>query len=285
MVGFKYRRLPCAQEPRHTDGQCRAAGEAKMDLGLKGKRVLVTGGTRSIGRAIVRTFAAEGADVGFCARNAAEITALERQISGGANVARGRALDVTEEPALGAWIDEAASAMGGLDIFVANVSALGGAGGDDAESWRRSIEVDIMATVNALRFARAAIERTGGPGAIVVIGTVALVEVSGPSSPYRSVKAALVPYVKSLAIDLAPRNIRVNMVSPGTIVEDGNGWGRQRDAGTERYKRMLARNPTGRMGTPQEVADCVVWITSGRASFVSGANLMVDGAMTARVQY
>jgi 3-oxoacyl-[acyl-carrier protein] reductase len=254
-----------------------------MDLGLKGKRVLVTGGTRSIGRAIVRTFAAEGAEVGFCARNAAEIAAMEREIAGGSNVARGRALDVTDEPALGAWIGEATAAMGGLDIFVANVSALGST--DDAESWRRSIEVDIVSTVNALRFARAEMERTGGPGAIVVIGTVAIVEVSGPSSPYRSVKAALVPYVKSLAIDLAPRNIRVNMVSPGTIIEDGNGWGRQRDAGTERYKRMLARNPTGRMGVPQEVADCVVWISSARASFVSGANLMVDGAMTARVQF
>jgi len=91
--------------------------------------------------------------------------------------------------------------------------------------------------------------------------------------------------MKSLAIDLAPLGIRVNMVSPGAIIEDGNTWGRQRDSGSERYKRMLARNPSGRMGVPQEIADAVVWIASARASYVSGSNLIVDGAMTARVQY
>ena len=261
-----------------------------MDLGLKGKRVLVPGGTRSIGRAIVRGFAAEGAEVGFCARNADQVGAMERELGASGNRRAGRALDVTDQAAQDAWINDATAAMGGLDIFVANVSALGGGGSDNAESWRRSIEVDIISTVNALHTARAAIEKTvdsgaAQGGAIVVIGTVALVEVSGPSSPYRSVKAALVPYVKSLAIDLAPKGIRVNMISPGTIIEDGNTWGRQRDAGSERYQRMLKRNPAGRMGTPEEMADCVVWIASGRASWVSGINLIADGAMTSRVQY
>ena len=259
-----------------------------MDLGLMGKRVLVTGGTRSIGRAIVRTFVQEGAVVGFCARNAGEIQALERELSRDTNRVQGHVLDVTDAPKLAGWIKDSAASMGGLDIFVANVSALGT--NDDAEGWRQSIEVDIVATINALHGARAAIEATMAAdgsrnGAMAVIGTTALVEVAGPAAPYRSVKAALVPYVKALAIDLAPKRVRVNMVSPGTIIEDGNGWGRQRDAGTERYKRSLARNPTGRMGVPQEIADAVVWITSERASFVSGANLVVDGAMTARIQY
>ena len=127
---------------------------------------------------------------------------------------------------------------------------------------------------------------TGGPGAtLTIIGTVSFVEVSGPTSPYRSVKAALVPFAKSLAIDMAPKGVRANVVSPGTILEDGNTWGRQRDAGAERYKRMLARNPSGRMGAPQEVASCVVFLAGQHASFVSGTNFIVDGAMTARVQY
>jgi len=128
-------------------------------------------------------------------------------------------------------------------------------------------------------------EKQGAGSPLTIIGTVSLVEVSGPTQPYRSVKAALVPFVKSLAIDLAPKGIRANMVSPGTILEDGNTWGRQRDAGSERYKRSLARNPLGRMGTPQEVANAVVFLAGTPASFVTGTNFIVDGAITARVQY
>jgi NAD(P)-dependent dehydrogenase (short-subunit alcohol dehydrogenase family) len=94
-----------------------------------------------------------------------------------------------------------------------------------------------------------------------------------------------VPLVKSLAIELAPKGVRVNMVSPGTILEDGNTWGRQRDANTERYQRMLSRNPMGRMGRPDEIADAVVYLSSNRASFISGANIIADGALTARIQY
>ena len=114
---------------------------------------------------------------------------------------------------------------------------------------------------------------------------MSFVEVSGPTSPYRSVKAALVPFVKSLAIDMAAKGVRANMVSPGTILEDGNTWGRQRDANSDRYQRFLARNPTGRMGTPQEIASCVVFLAGTPASFVTGTNFIVDGALTARVQY
>ena len=139
--------------------------------------------------------------------------------------------------------------------------------------------------MNALRFARAQLEKSAPGGSITVIGTVSLVEVAGPTQPYRSVKAALVPLVKSLAVDLAAKGIRANMVSPGTILEDGNSWGRQRDANSERYQRMLTRNPSGRMGRPDEVADAVVYLSSRRASFVTGVNFIVDGAITARVQY
>jgi 3-oxoacyl-[acyl-carrier protein] reductase len=254
-----------------------------MDLGLAGQRVLVTGGTKSIGRAIVDGFAAEGATVGFCARDAALVREREAAWKAQGGMVSGTALDVADETALGRWIDTFAASHGGIDHVIANVSALGIE--DTPESWRRSIEIDIVSTVNALRLARVHLEKSAPGGSITVIGTVSLVEVAGPTQPYRSVKAALVPLVKSLAIDLAPRGIRVNMVSPGTILEDGNTWGRQRDAATDRYRRMLARNPMGRMGRPDEIADTVVWLSSRRASFVSGANIIVDGAITSRVQY
>jgi 3-oxoacyl-[acyl-carrier protein] reductase len=253
-----------------------------MDLGLKGKRVLVTGGTKSIGRAIVDAFVAEGAVVGFCARDAKLVKEREKDWQSKQARVSGRALDVADNGALKKWIDGFAG-DGGLDHFVANVTA--GGIEDTEESWRKSIEIDLVSTVNAVRHVRPHLEKRGLGATLTIIGTVSLVEVSGPTMPYRSVKAALVPLVKSLAIDMAPKGVRANMVSPGTILEDGNTWGRQRDAASERYKRMLARNPTGRMGTPQEVAAAVVFLAGTPASFVTGTNFIVDGAITARVQY
>lgn len=254
-----------------------------MDLGLGDKRVLITGGTRSIGRAIVDAFIAEGATVGFCARDAKLVK--EREADWRLRQARvqGTALDVTDDPALKLWVDGFAT-QGGIDHFVANVSALGT--DDTPEGWRKSIEIDIVSTVESVRHAMPHLLKTGQGATCTIIGTVSLNEASsGPVQPYRSVKAALVPFVKSLAIEMAPKGVRVNMVSPGSILEDGNTWGRQRDAGSDRYKRTLARNPMGRMGTPQEVAACVVFLAGAPASFVSGANFIVDGALTTRVQY
>ncbi len=253
-----------------------------MDLGLKGKRVLVTGGTKSIGRAIVDTFLAEGAVVGFCARDEKLVKEREKDWQAKQGRVQGTALDVTDDKALKKWVDTFA-AEGGIDHFVANVSALGT--DDNTEGWRKAIEIDLVSTVNSVHHVRPHLEKQGAGSTLTIIGTVSLVEVSGPTQPYRSVKAALVPFVKSLAIDLAPKGIRANMVSPGTILEDGNTWGRQRDAGSERYKRSLARNPLGRMGTPQEVANAVVFLAGTPASFVTGTNFIVDGAITARVQY
>ncbi len=258
-----------------------------MDLGLKGKRVLVTGGTKSIGRAIVDAFVAEGAIVGFCAREAKLVKQREQEWRAKQARVQGVALDVTDDPALKTWIDGFA-AEGGIDHFVANVSALGT--DDTTEGWRKSIEIDIVSTVESVRHAMPHLLKSGptneGGATCTIIGTVSLVEAGpGPVQPYRSVKAALVPFMKSLSIEMASKGVRVNMVSPGSILEDGNTWGRQRDAGSERYKRTLSRNPMGRMGTPQEVASPVVFLAGTPASFITGINFVVDGAITTRVQY
>jgi 3-oxoacyl-[acyl-carrier protein] reductase len=258
-----------------------------MDLGLKNKRVLITGGTKSIGRAIVDAFLAEGAVVGFCARDARLVAEREKEWQGKQGRVSGTALDVTDDPALKKWIDSYA-AQGGIDHFIANVSALGT--DDSPAGWRKAIDIDIVATVESVRHAMPHLVKSGthegGGATCTIIGTVSLNEAGpGPVLPYRSVKAALVPFMKSLAIDMAPKGVRVNMVSPGSILEDGNTWGRLRDANAERYQKTLARNPMGRMGTPQEVAACVAFLAGTPASFVSGANFIVDGAITTRVQY
>ena len=148
-------------------------------------------------------------------------------------------------PALRRWIGEAGDALGGLDIFVANVSAL--AQGMDEDSWRRGFEIDVMGTVFGIEAALPLLERSAA-GAIVVVGSTAMAEIYGPTRSYAAVKAALMPYVKGLARNLAAKNIRANMVSPGNVFFEGGVWDIVRQSNPEMFGQMLARNPTGPHG-------------------------------------
>ena len=250
-----------------------------MDLGLEGLKAVVTGGTRGIGRAIVETLVAEGARVAFCARGADAVAALEVRL--GASVS-GAAVDVSDGEALKSWVADAAAKMGGIDILVPNVSALGGATGD--EGWRRGLEVDILGTARAVDAALPHLESSEA-GAIVVVSSTAALEALVGMRPYNSVKAALINYTSILATELAGKGVRANTVSPGTIYFPDGVWGkRERDA-PEFFESMRNKNPMGRMGTPQEVANAVAFLASPAASFITGANLVVDGGLTRRVQY
>ena len=261
----------------------RTEGETRMDLGLKGRKAIITGGTRGIGRAIADLLAAEGCDIGICARNAAQVEEAVASLRKKGIKAVGSAVDVADGAALKAFIETTATALGGLDVLVANASgALGG--GNDEDSWRRGFEVDIMGTVRSCEAALPFLEASGA-GAIVAVGTVAAVEVSGPRRAYSGIKAAIVPYIKSLAQNVAAKNVRCNVVSPGTIYFKGGVWNIAEERAPERYKAALARNPLGRMGTPEEVANAVAFLASPRASFITGANLVCDGAITQRVPF
>ena len=253
-----------------------------MDLGLKGKKALVTGGTRGIGRAIVEQLAEEGCDVALCARSAGPVAETAAALEKKGVRATGSAVDVSDIAALKNWIGDAAAALGGVDIFVANVSAL--AQGMDEDSWRRGFEIDVMATVFGCEAALPFLEKSDA-GAIVVVGSTAMAEVYGPTRSYAAVKATLIPYVKGLARNLAAKNVRANVVSPGNVYFKGGVWNITEERNPEMFKSMLARNPTGRMGTPQEVADAVTFLASPRASFITGTNLIIDGALTQRVQF
>jgi len=253
-----------------------------MDLGLKGKKAIVTGGTRGIGRAIATLLAAEGVDVAICARNRGPLDETVAALARTGVKATGGAVDVADLPALRGWIAEAAQTLGGLDIFVANVSAL--AQGMDEAAWRRGFEIDVMATVFGIEAALPILERSEA-GSIVVVGSTAMAEVYGPTRSYAAVKAAIIPYVKGLARNLAAKNIRANLVSPGNVYFKGGVWNIVEQRNPEMFQSMLARNPTGRMGTPEEVANAVVFLASPRASFITGTNLIIDGALTQRVQF
>jgi 3-oxoacyl-[acyl-carrier protein] reductase len=254
-----------------------------MDLGLKGKRAIVTGGTRGIGRAIADLLVAEGCDVAICARNEAQVKDAVAAFEAKGARGYGQAFDVADTAALTGFVEAAASAFGGLDIFVSNISASMGSGNDEA-SWRAAVDVDILATVRGCEAAAPHLEASG-EAAIVVIGTVSAVEISGPRRAYASVKAALIPYVKNLARDLAPKNVRANLVSPGTVYFKGGVWEMVEKGMPERFAGALARNPMGRMGSPEEIANAVVFLASPRAGFITGTNLIADGGITQRVGF
>jgi 3-oxoacyl-[acyl-carrier protein] reductase len=252
-----------------------------MDLGLKGLKAVVTGGTKGIGRAIVETLVAEGAQVSFCARNAAEVAQTAAALTGQGATVFGTVVDVSDGPGLAAWVDAAAAAMGGIDIVVANVSAL--AITADEAGWQRGFEVDMMGTVRLCNAAMPHLEKSG-KAAIVTISSVSGREIDFAAGPYGAFKAAIVHYTQGLAYHLAGKGIRANTVSPGNTYFPGGVWTQIEAGNPEFFKMALGMNPTGRMGTPQEMANAAVFLASPAASFITGTNLVVDGALTKGVQ-
>lgn len=253
-----------------------------MDLGLKSLKAVVTGGTKGIGRAIAETLAREGTDVAFCARNAGEVAEAETSLRALGVKAFGRALDVADADALRAWVGEAATALGGIDVVVANVSAL--AVGADEDSWRQGFEIDLMGCVRLVEAAMPHLEASRA-AAIISISSVSGREIDFAAGPYGAFKAALIHYTQGLAYQLAAKGIRANTVSPGNTYFEGGVWNRIKDGDPDLYATALALNPTGRMGTPQEMANAVAFLASPAASFVTGTNLVVDGALTRGVQF
>ncbi len=253
-----------------------------MDLGLSGRKVLVTGGTKGIGRAIVDLFAAEGAHVALCARDPAEVDAAVAALSAAGRPAFGAALDVSDGPALSAWVADAARALGGIDIVVPNVSALAVAG--DEAAWRAGFDTDIMGSVRVVGAAMPWLEASDA-GSIVIISSVSGREVDFAAGPYGAFKAALIHYAQGLAFQLAGKGIRANTVSPGNTYFPGGVWERIEQGNPALFAQSLALNPTGRMGRPEEVARAVVFLASPAASFITGTNLVVDGALTRGVQF
>lgn len=253
-----------------------------MDLGLAGKKALVTGGTKGIGRAIAEHLAQEGAAVAICARNADEVAGTVAHLRDLGVAATGRAVDVADGPALMAWVADAAGELGGLDIVIPNVSAL--AISNDDAGWKAGFDVDMMGTVHAVDAAMPFLEKSGA-GAIVVVASVSGREIDFAAGPYGAFKAALIHYAQGLAFNLAPKGIRANTISPGNTYFAGGVWERIEQHMPDLFARAMALNPTNRMGKPEEMARAAVFLASPAASFITGANLVVDGALTRGVQY
>lgn len=245
-----------------------------MSFDFRGKRVVVAGGSRGIGRSIALGFAAAGAGVSICARGAETLAAAKAEIQRSGGTAHAASCDLADGPAVTRYIADAATALGGIDVLVNNASGFGAS--DDEAGWAVSVAVDIMATVRASHAALPHLEKAGG-GSIINVSSISAYRPSVRTTPYGAVKAALVQYTSTQAATFARKGIRVNGVAPGSIEFPGGSWERRKTENPKLYNGVLASIPFGRLGKPEEVADVVLFLASPHANWITGQTLIVDG--------
>jgi 3-oxoacyl-[acyl-carrier protein] reductase len=255
-----------------------------MDLGLDGKVAIVTGSSRGLGLASARALAAEGCRITLCGRTAATLREAAETVAAD-GIASDRVLSVTADlsrpDGVQAVIDGTVAAFGGIDVLVNNVGLARGAGILDStdEDWQEAIDQTLMPAVRASRLAVPHMQRRGG-GAIVIIASIFGREAGGRMT-YNAVKAAEISLAKSLAQQLAPSNIRVNSVSPGSILFEGGSWWKRQQADPTGIAAFVKQDlPFGRFGTPEEVGHVVAFLASPRASWISGTSVVVDGCQS-----
>jgi NAD(P)-dependent dehydrogenase (short-subunit alcohol dehydrogenase family) len=253
-----------------------------MDLGLKGKKVIIGGATRGLSKAAVNLFAAEGCDIGMFSRDATGLAELASGLSdhGGKYANREFFLDDRQE--YKDMLAGLAEELGGCDIFVHTISSSGSQG---AQDWEESFRIDMLGAVDAVEVLEPFLEKSEA-GSIVMMSSTAAVETFIAPQAFNAIKAALIAYASQLSQALAPKGIRVNTVSPGPICYPGGNWDGIKALAPEFVEGIEAQIPLGqRMGSPDEVASGIVFLASPAARYIIGANLVIDGGYTKRIQF
>jgi len=256
-----------------------------MDLGLHGRKAIVTGGSKGIGKAIATLLVEEGADVAICARGKEAVDAAVAELSGRGGVVVGDAVDITDAEAYPAFIASAAERLGGLDTLILNASVQ--PQGDDDATWQLTFESDVLSTVRAMRVARPLLAASDMGGSVVAVSSITgLQPASGPGqTAYGTVKSAVITLAAKLADELAADGVRVNTVVPGCITFPGGVWERMAQAMPPVVERVASSTMLGRLGAAEEVASTVVFLASPRSSYTTGASLRVDGGIVKAVDF
>jgi 3-oxoacyl-[acyl-carrier protein] reductase len=244
-----------------------------MDLGLKGKNAIITGASKGIGRSIALTLAEEGVNVAICARGEEALLATENELIKKGVKVFAQTCDIGDTEKFDAFLDAVKGEFGTIDILVNNVSAL--SLGDEYSDWEASINIDVLGSVRATRKVIPWMIESGS-GNILFISSTSGLE-SGSPAAYAASKAALISYSKTLAVQLAPKHIRVNTIAPGSIEFSGGLWEMAKNHNRPFYDMVLGTIPSGRMGTPDEIGRVAAFMVSPCASWVTGTCLSVDG--------
>ena len=252
-----------------------------MKLGLTNKKVILSGGSRGLGRAALEHFASEGADVAFFSRNADDVAKAAKELEAHGNNVFAEAFEVTDTESYSDWLRRAAEALGGCDIFVHNISSSGAGGAGD---WDMTFNLDIKVAVASVDCLTEFLEKSDDGSIIFMSSTAALEKFVRPQA-FNALKAALITYGSQLSQALGPKGIRVNMVSPGPVEYPGGNWSKIKEAKREFYDATVAEVPLGRLGAPDDVAKAVVFLASPASSYTTGTNIIIDGGFTKRVQF